>query len=37
MFENEIINQDEMMALASDLRERGIEFKVRSFYNGLQI
>ena len=26
-----------MMALASGLRERGIEFKVRSFYNGLQI
>ena len=33
----EIINQNEMMALAFGLRERGIEFKARSFYDGLQI
>lgn len=33
----ETINQNEMMALAFGLRERGIEFKARSFYDGLQI
>lgn len=32
-----MINQDEIMALAFGLRERGIEFKARSFYNGMQI
>lgn len=31
------INQNEMMALASGLRERGIEFEIRSSFDGLQI
>ena len=37
MFDKETINQREMIALAYGLRERGIEFKVRSLYNGWQI
>lgn len=31
------INQDEMIALAFGLHERGIKFKTYSFYDGLQI
>ena len=31
------INQDEMMKLAFGLRDRGIEFKVTSFLDGIQI
>lgn len=31
------INQDEMMKLAFGLRDRGIEFKAQSFFDGLQI
>lgn len=31
------INQNEMMALAFGLRERGIKFEVYSFFDGLQI
>lgn len=31
------INQDEMMKLAFGLRDRGIEFSVKSFYDGIQI
>lgn len=37
MFEMERINQNEMMALAFGLRERGIEFEIHSFFDGLQI
>ena len=37
MFEMERINQNEMMALAFGLRERGIEFEIYSFFDGLQI
>lgn len=37
MFEMRRINQNEMIALAFGLRERGIEFKVCSFFDGLQI
>lgn len=33
----ERINQNEMMALAFGLRERGIEFEAYSFFDGLQI
>lgn len=33
----ERINQNEMMALVFGLRERGIEFEVYSFFDGLQI
>ena len=31
------INQDEMMKLAFGLRDRGIGFKVQSFFDGIQI
>ena len=31
------INQDEMMKLAFGLRDRDIEFTVRSFFDGIQI
>lgn len=31
------INQTEMMKLAFGLRDRGIEFSVKSFYDGIQI
>ena len=31
------INQDEMMKLAFGLRDRGIEFTTRSFFDGIQI
>lgn len=31
------IDQTEMMKLAFGLRDRGIEFKARSFFDGLQI
>lgn len=31
------INQDEMMKLAFGLRDRGIEFSVKSFFDGIQI
>lgn len=31
------INQDEMMKLAFGLRDRGIEFSTKSFYDGIQI
>ena len=37
MFEMGRINQNEMMALAFGLRERGIEFEIHSFFDGLQI
>ena len=37
MFTMEKINQNEMMALAFGLRERGIEFEICSFFDGLQI
>ena len=31
------INQDEMMKLVFGLRDRGIEFSVKSFFDGMQI
>lgn len=31
------INQDEMMKLAFGLRDRGIEFSTKSFFDGIQI
>ena len=31
------INQDEMMKLAFGLRDRGIEFSVKSYFDGIQI
>ena len=37
MFKMERIDQNEMMALAFGLRERGIEFEIYSFFDGLQI
>lgn len=37
MFEMKKINQNEMMALAFGLRDRGIEFEACSFFDGLQI
>lgn len=37
MFKMKRINQNEMRALAFGLRERGIEFEARSFFDGLQI
>ena len=37
MFEIKKINQNEMMALAFGLRERGIEFEACSFLDGLRI
>lgn len=37
MFGMDKINQNEMMALAFGLRDRGIEFEACSFFNGLQI